>query len=104
VIVTLLTVLVLAGLVCLVGVGVVVVPFVLALDMAERRQFSTARAGAACLLLAGGCLLLSYVAVKDHHGAYLVPAVLLGWAGPALLALLSPSQRGLGGVQGAHER
>ena len=87
-----------------VGTVMVVVPFVVGVDMAERRGFSTQRWGAVCLLATAIMLLLGYVVLThDLTKVLLVPAAAVGWAGPGLLALLDSSQRALGGLQGAHE-
>jgi bacteriorhodopsin len=85
------------------GVALAVAPFVLGVDMAERRRFSTDRWGAVCLL--GIAVALVWV-FQVHHGDWPRPLHLLAlvpaWAGPAVLAVLGPGQRA-GGTQGAHE-
>lgn len=99
-ILTLLATTVLVVLVCAVVVGLYVVPFVRTVDMGERRGFSTARVGALALLLALASLGFGYLGIHAH--ALLIPAALLSWAGPAVVALLAPGSRGLG-CSGAHE-
>jgi hypothetical protein len=84
------------------GVLCTAVPFVVAVDMAERRCFSPARWGAAqlVLLVLGG--LVGYVALK-HLALLLLPAVLLCWMTPLALWVLSADDTRIGGRQGAHE-
>ncbi|MCW2544509.1 MAG: hypothetical protein JWM40_2061 [Frankiales bacterium] len=92
------------AIVCLLVVALGVLPFVLAVDAAERRGFSTTRWGAVAL---GGTALMLVVAywdvVGDHARVWLLPAVLLSWAGLLVLSLLGERSR-IGGPQGAHER
>ena len=86
------------------GTLLVVVPFVVGVDMAERRGFSTQRWGGICvlgsvLMVLGGYLVLTH----DLSKVLLLPTAAVGWSGPGLLALLDSSQRLVGGSQGAHE-
>jgi len=101
------TLVVLSLLVVLACVALVIVtvgPFVVGVEMAERRRFSTDRWGAVCLFGIGLALALAYVVHSKHLSAVLyLPAVALAWVGPGLLALLAPGQS-VAGVQGAHER
>ena len=78
-----------------------VVPFVVGVDMAERRMFSPRRWGAVCLVgvLAG----LACAWLLRSAGPVALSALLLGWAAPAALAVLGPGSA-LGGEPGAHER
>jgi hypothetical protein len=88
------------------GVVTTVVPFVVGVDMAERRGFSTARWGGIALLgagLAGGLLLFAVVAHSTVSLIWVALAALLGWATPGLLSLLSQNETEVGGSQGAHE-
>jgi hypothetical protein len=84
---------------------VTLVPFVLALQMAERRRFSTTRWGAVAL---GGSLLglafafLFYRSDQVPTAAALLPLVLT-WTGPGLLWLLTGEEALVGGRAGAHE-
>jgi hypothetical protein len=98
---TLLVVLVLTALACAVGVGLLVAPFVIGVDMAERRGFSTARWGAADLVAVFVALGLAY-SLRDSSRVLLVLPLALCWAVPGVLALLAAGQPA-GGRQGAHE-
>lgn len=88
---------VLAGVVA----GGTVLPFVVGVDMAERRRFSPRRWGAICLagVLAG----VACAWLLRSAGPLALGALLLGWAPPAALAVLGPGAA-LGGEPGAHER
>jgi hypothetical protein len=79
-----------------------VVPFVRAVDMAERRGFSTGRWGGAQLVLLAAGALLAYAGLR-HTVLLLLPAALLCWAAPLLLSLLGPRDGAVGGYHGAHE-
>lgn len=93
-----------ALLACVVGLLGLVVPFVVGVDMAERRGFSTERWGALCLLGSGLALAVAYAVLTQHLGFVLyLPALALAWGTPGVLALLAPGQR-VGGAQGLHER
>lgn len=81
-------------------------PFVVALQMAEARRFSTARWGALTLAGTGVALLLVLVLVRGDRLATpiaLLP-LLLTWGGPAALWLLAEQDTGLGGRAGRHEQ
>lgn len=82
-------------------VGTTVVPFVVGVDMAERRLFSPQRWGAVCLACVGAGLGCAWI--LRHQGWVAVLGLLLGWAAPAALAVLGPGSA-LGGEPGAHER
>lgn len=97
---TLLVVTLLAVLACAAVIALYVVPFVRTVDMAERRSFSPNRFGAIALVFALMSAGLAYAGLHTH--ALLVPAALLAWAGPALVAVLPAGHRRLG-RQGAHE-
>jgi hypothetical protein len=97
---TLLVMTVLTVLACLAVIGLYVVPFVKTVDLAERRGFSTLRFGAIALVFAAASALLLLKA-KDH-AVLLLPALVVSWAGPALLKVLPVGQKGFG-RQGAHE-
>jgi type II secretory pathway component PulK len=102
--VTLVTVLLLLVVACAIAVGVLVVPFVVAVDMAERRRFSTARWGAVALVGSGLAVMVAALIPLQHlSGLLLTLSVALAWTGPGVLALLDASQRRVGGTQGAHE-
>ena len=98
VVLTVLAVLVLA----VVAVGCTAVPFVVAVDMAERRRFSAARWGGTQLVVLVLAALVGYVGLK-HTALLLVPAVLLCWLTPLVLWMLSSGETRIGGTQGAHE-
>lgn len=96
----------LLALVVLVAASVLAVltalPFVLAVDLAERRSFSTARWGALQLALALLGLVVGWVALR--HALLLALAVpLLCWAVPLVLLLLGPDDRAVGGYRGVHQ-
>ena len=81
------------------------VPFVLALQMAEARSFSTTRWGA--IALAGSVVglllaLVLYRADRVPTVAALLPLV-LALTGPGLLWLLTGEEALVGGRAGAHE-
>jgi hypothetical protein len=86
----------------LVAVALVVLPFVLTVDMAERRGFSTARWGAVALVDAGLALATASLVLK-HSALLLVLSAVLAWAAPAALSLMDRSQALLGGYQGRHQ-
>lgn len=86
--------------------AVTLVPFVAALQMAETRRFSTARWGAIALVAIGLGLLLALVFYRSDSvpsAAALLPLVLT-WAGPGALWLLTGEEALVGGRAGAHER
>jgi hypothetical protein len=81
-----------------------VAPYLRGLDMAERRGFSTLRWGAVSATGPVLAVLLAFWVHKGGHDPVLyVPALLLTWSVPAVVALLAPGQS-VGGRQGAHER
>lgn len=85
--------------------GLTVVPFVIAVGMAERRGFSAARWGGVALVAAPLGLLSAY-ALVERTGLPWPVAVLpvaLTWAAPAALWLLEGDEHQLGGRAGRHE-
>ena len=95
-------VLVLVAGACLLGALLLVAPFVRALDLAERRQFSPSRWGAASVGAAGLAAGAAY-ALRDAPRVLLVLPLALTWAVPAALSVLNPSQQRIGGRPGRHE-
>ena len=87
---------------CVVGIGVVVLPFVLTVDLAERRGFSTTRWGAIALVDAALALGSASLVVK-HSALVLLATAALAWAAPAALSLMDRTQVRLGGYQGRHQ-
>ena len=86
--------------------AVTLVPFVLALRMADDRCFSTTRWGAVALAGSAVGLLLALVLHRSDRVpdlAALLPLILT-WTGPGALWLLTGEEAGLGGRAGAHER
>ena len=85
--------------------AVTLAPFVVGLQMAEARRFSTARWGALTLAGVGVALLLALVLVRGDRVATPVALLplLLAWGGPAALWLLTEQDTGLGGRAGRHE-
>lgn len=86
--------------------AVTLAPFVVALQLAERRRFSTARWGA--LTLAGSVvgLVLVLLLVRSDRlptAVALLP-LLLTWSGPAVLWLLAGDEVAVGGRAGRHEQ
>ena len=77
-------------------------PFVVAVDMAERRRFSAGRWGAVQLTLTGLAGVLAYLTLR-HSALLLVPVPFLCWLVPVGLALMGNGTGRLGGYQGAHE-
>lgn len=85
--------------------GLTVVPFVIAVGMAERRAFSVARWGAVALVV-GPLGLLSAYGLVTRTGLPWPVAVLpalLTWAAPGALWLLEGDEQLLGGRAGRHE-
>jgi hypothetical protein len=97
-----LTVAAMLAVVCVAGIVLVVVPFVLAVDMAERRGFSATRWGAIALVDAA-LVLASVSLVRKHSALVLVLSALIAWAVPLALSLMDRSQVRLGGYQGRHQ-
>lgn len=87
-----------------VGVGMLVAPFVTALQMAESRRFATGRWGALALAGSLGGLLLTWL-LWHRPGlpkvVALIPLVLT-WLGPTALWVLEEGQS-IGGRPGRHE-
>jgi len=84
---------------------VTLAPFVLALQMADSRGFSTTRWGVVALL---GSMLGLLLALAFYRSDRIpAPAALLPlsftWTGPGLLWLLTGSEALVGGRAGAHE-
>lgn len=85
-------------------VGMTVVPFVLATDLAEARRGSTARAGALALGgIAVGLGLAFAVVRSDLPSALVVLPLALCWAVPLALWLTGESEGRVVGRQGHHE-
>ena len=85
--------------------AVTLAPFVLALQMAEARGFPTGRWGTVALaasLLGLALALVFYRWDRVPTLGALLP-LLLTWAGPGALALLSADDAEVGGRAGAHE-
>jgi hypothetical protein len=85
--------------------AVTLVPFVLALQMAEARSFSPTRWGAVALAGSVVGLLLALVLYRSDRiasVAALLPLT-LALTGPGLLWLLSGEEALVGGRSGAHE-
>jgi hypothetical protein len=87
------------------ALAVTVVPFVLTVDMAERRRLSTVRAGAFALVTIGLGLLGALAVYRgDRATALVLVPLVLTWAGPLTVTMLEPGQVRLGGRPGAHEQ
>lgn len=85
--------------------AVTLVPFVLALQMADTRSFSCARWGAVALAGSALGLLLALVFSRSDRiptATALLPLTFT-WAGPGLLWLLTGDEARVGGRAGAHE-
>jgi hypothetical protein len=88
----------------LVGLALTVLPFVQALEAAERRGLSTTRTGALALAGSGAGLLGSFAA--HRAGAPLLDVVAplaVCWVVPVVAALLPPGAVRAAGRRGAHE-
>lgn len=86
--------------------AVTLVPFVVALQMADNRRFSTTRWGAVALVGSAVGLLLALVFYRSDSvpsAAALLPLVVT-WAGPGALWLLTGEEAAVGGRAGAHQR
>ena len=85
--------------------AVTLAPFVVGLQLAEARRFSTARWGVLTLAGVGVALLLALVLVRGDRVATPVALLplLLAWGGPATLWSLAENNTGLGGRAGHHE-
>ena len=81
-------------------------PFVVGLQMAEARRFSTARWGALTLAGVGVALLLALVLLRGDRVATPVALLplLLAWGGPTALWLLGEQDTAVGGRAGRHEQ
>jgi hypothetical protein len=87
------------------ALAVTVVPFVLTVDMAERRRLSTVRAGAFSLVTIALGLLGALVVYRGDRPTVLVLVPLVvTWAGPMAMAVLEEGQARIGGRPGAHEQ
>ena len=85
--------------------AVTLAPFVVALQMADRRGFPTGRWGVVALvasLLGLALALVFYRSDRIPTLAALLP-LMLTWGGPGALSLLSPDDAEVGGRAGAHE-
>ena len=85
--------------------AVTLVPFVLALQMADTRAFSTARWGTVALLgsLVGIALALRFYRSDSIPDAASLLPLVFTFAGPAGLWLLTGEEVAVGGRSGAHE-
>ncbi len=85
--------------------GLTLVPFVVALELAERRRFSTTRWGAVSLAASVLGLGFALLVLRSDSvpPAVALPGVLLTWLAPVLLRVLGPAGTALGGRAGAHE-
>ena len=94
----------LAALACLAGLLLAVAPFVVAVDLAERRGLSTARAGAVALAGLSLAAVVALVLLRAEFTplALLLPAG-LAWTVPSVLSLARPGLP-FAGRTGAHER
>ena len=81
------------------------VPFVVALQMADARGFSTTRWGAVALAGSLLGLALALLVLRSDRLPDLLMVVPLGltWLGPGCLWLLTPEDVAIGGRAGAHE-
>ena len=87
------------------ALAVTVVPFVLSVDMAERRRLSTVRAGTFSLVAIVLGLLGALVVYRGDRPTVLVLVPLvLTWAGPMAMTMLEEGQVRIGGRPGAHEQ
>lgn len=92
---TLVTVTALTALLCAVGLALTVVPFVLSVDLAERRGLSPSFWGGLSLLAIG---LMAYLGLKaTGHPVLLLPVVALAWSVPLALSLMAGRGPDLGG-------
>ncbi len=85
--------------------GLTVVPFVVSVTMAERRDFHPGRWGAIALAATGAGLVAAYL-LWEHTGVPRPIAVLpvaLTWAAPGVLWLLDGTEQVVGGRPGRHE-
>ena len=85
--------------------AVTLVPFVVALQMADARAFSTTRWGAIALAgsLVGLALALLFYRSDSVPSAPALLPLLVTWLGPGLLWLLNGEEALVGGRAGAHE-
>ncbi len=100
---SLLSLTVLVVVLCAVGAVLTVVPFVVGVELAERRGYATLRWG---LVSAAGPalgLLLAYAVHGGLPAVLYLPAAVLCWVVPGVLLLLAPGLSA-GGRQGLHER
>ncbi|MGZ6792062.1 MAG: hypothetical protein ACXVFV_03845 [Mycobacteriales bacterium] len=85
------TVTVLAALGCALALAVTVVPFVVSVDLAERRGQSTTAWGTLAAVVA---LAVPYLALKGHtHPVLLLPVAALAWVVPLGLSLSNDRSR-----------
>lgn len=90
---------------CLLLVLLGVLPFVQAVDLADRLRFSTLRWGLISLMgIAAGALAGWWVLDGGHLRLLLLPAAAVTWLVPGVISLMDPAQTSVGGRQGRHQR
>lgn len=95
--------LVVLALLALVGIGLTVLPFVVAADLAERRGLSVPRAGTLTLVAVGVALAGVVLVLRgDRPSMLALLPLLLTWLVPGALLLLRGPGR-VGGRRGLHE-
>ena len=86
--------------------SITALPFVVALDMADRRSFSSARWGLVQVSSLALTAVALFGAVRKHTSPWavvlIVLAAMVAWLPPLVLSLLSGREE-LGGRAGAHE-
>ena len=96
--------LVIVGVLALAGLGLTVVPFVVAGERPEARRVSTTRAGAATLVCIGAGLLGAFLVYRSALPVVVAALPLaLCWLVPAVLALVDPLRLPFAGRAGRHE-
>ncbi|MCU1602012.1 MAG: hypothetical protein JWO22_2721 [Frankiales bacterium] len=93
---------VVVGAVSALAAALTALPFVVTVDMAERRRFSATRWGGVQLALLALAAVIGLLAIR-HTLLLVLPVPLLCWAPALTLALLSAAETEVGGYQGAHE-
>ncbi len=85
-----------------VAIAVTALPWLRAVEMAQSRQFSTARWGILSLAFSGCGLLLAALLARALPAGFAVLGLALCWAAPGVLWMLEPGQTMLGGRVGRH--